>query len=140
MNTTDIMKNPAFVPILFEIERRILAAVRSAKADGIEFNDSQIRSILNKVRKAAEGGKTQVPEESPRDKALAKLYCDLIEARKDIQMEASTGQREALPTRIWTLCLRTIEDSIQRYSTGPGSKCYQGFLEGFISKAEQAKT
>jgi hypothetical protein len=140
MNTSDIMKNPAFAPILFEIERRILASVRSAKADGIDLNDSQIRSMLNKVRKAAEGGKPQLPEASPRDKALAGLYRDLIEARKGIQMEDSAGQREALPTRLWTLCLQTIEDSIQRYSTGPGSRGYQDFLEGFIAKAGKTIT
>jgi hypothetical protein len=62
MNTTDIMKNPAFTPILFEIERRILASVRAAKADCIDLNDSQIRSMLNKVRKTAGGGKPQVPD------------------------------------------------------------------------------
>ena len=140
MNTTDIMKNPAFTPILFEIERRIVAAVRSAKADGIDFNDSQIRSMLNKVRKTAEGGNPQIPETSPRDKALAGLYRNLIGVRKDIQMEDGAGQLEALPTRLWALCLRTIEDSIQRYSTGPGSRGYQDFLESFISKAENAKT
>jgi hypothetical protein len=139
MNTTDIMKNPAFSPILFEIERRIHASVHLAKADGIDLNDSQIRSILNKVRKTAEGGKPQIPETSPRDKALAGLYRELIEARKNIQMEDMTGQREALPTRPWTLCLRTIEDSIQRYSTGPGSRGYQDFLASFISKAGKAK-
>ncbi len=47
MNTTDIMKNEAFTPILFEIERRILDSVHTASAEGIEMNDSQIRSILN---------------------------------------------------------------------------------------------
>ena len=43
MNTADIIKDPFFSPILFEIERRILGSVRSAKADGIDMNDSQIR-------------------------------------------------------------------------------------------------
>jgi len=43
MNTADIIKDPFFSPFLFEIERRILGSVRSAKADGIDMNDSQIR-------------------------------------------------------------------------------------------------
>jgi hypothetical protein len=135
MNTTDIMRNPAFTPILFSIERQILACVRAAKADGIDFNDSQIRSTLNKVRKTSEGGKPQISDISPRDKALAELHAELLKVREGLAMEDSEGNREPLPTRLWVLCLRTVEDSIQRYSTGPGSRGYQDFLETFISKA-----
>ena len=54
MTTTYIMKDLSFTPILFEIERRILVCVRLEKADGIDMNDSQIHSILNKVRKSSE--------------------------------------------------------------------------------------
>ena len=54
MTTTYIMKDLSFTPILFEIERRILVCVRLEKADGIDMNDSQIHSILNKVRKSLE--------------------------------------------------------------------------------------
>ena len=138
MNTTDIMKDPFFAPILFEIERRILACVRSAKADGIDMNDSQIRSTLNKVRKTSEGGKPQIPNESPREKALAGLHDDLIKVRAGFMSEDSEGNHEPLPTKSWTLCIRTIEDSIQRYATGPGSRGYQDFLVSFIAKASGA--
>jgi len=119
MNTTDIMKDPFFAPILFEIERRILGSVRSAKADGIDMNDSQI------------------PDSSPRDKLLAALHTDLVKMRAGFMSEDSEGNREPLPTKAWTLCIRTIEDSIQRYSTGPGSRGYQNFLESFIAKGSR---
>lgn len=66
MNTTDIMKNELFAPILFAIERRIHS-----------------------------------------------------------------------PPAKWCICLRTVEDSIQRYSTGPGSQAYLSFIEGFIAKASR---
>jgi hypothetical protein len=137
MNTTDIMKDPFFAPILFEIERRILGSVRSAKADGIDMNDSQIRSTLNKARKTSEGGKPQIPDTSPRDKLLAALHTDLVKMRAGFMSEDSEGNREPLPTKAWTLCIRTIEDSIQRYSTGPGSRGYQNFLESFIAKGSR---
>lgn len=100
MNTTDIMKNPAFARILFQIESRILSCVRSARAAGIELNDSPIRTIQNKVRKTAEGGKPQLPESSPRDTAMADLHRDLVALRKDILMENHAGQHELLPTRL----------------------------------------
>lgn len=55
MNTTDIMKNPVFTPILFMIERGILDSVHNATATGINLNDSHIRSTLNKVRNPPSG-------------------------------------------------------------------------------------
>ena len=138
MNTTDIMKDPFFAPILFEIECRILACVRSAKADGIDMNDSQIRSTLNKVRKTSEGGKPQIPNESPSEKALAELHDDLIKVWAGFMSEDSESNNKPLPTKAWTLCIRTIEDSIQRYATGPGSRGYQDFLVSFIAKGSAA--
>ncbi len=48
--------------------------------------------------------------------------------------EDSEGNREPLPTKAWTLCIRTIVDSIQRYATGLGSRGYQDFLKSFIAK------
>jgi len=134
MNTTDIMKDPSFTPILFEIERRILACVHAAKADGIEMSDSQIRSTLNKVRKTSEGGKPQIPDTSPSEKALVGLHGDILRVRERAMSIDNGGNREPLPTKVWTLCIRTIEESIQRHSTGPGSQAYQVFLEGFIRK------
>lgn len=134
MNKNTIMKDPFYAPILFEIESCILSCVRSAKAEGVEMNDSQIRSTLNKVRKTSEGGKPQIPDTSPRDKALVGLHGDLIKVRAGFIAEESDGTRKPLPTKEWTLCLRTIEDSIQRYATGSGSRGYQEFLEDFIPK------
>lgn len=135
MNTTDIMKNPAFTPVLFQIERRILESVRAARAEGLDINDSQIRSTLNKVRKTSEGGKPAISGASPRDQALARLHDDLLNVRQTLAFEDPEGNREPLPTKIWALCLRTVEESIQRHSTGPGSHGYQEFIEVFIGKA-----
>ncbi len=83
MKTTAIMEDESFTPILFEIERRILAAVHSA---------------------------------------------------------AAGGARRILPTQLWTQSLRTIEESIQRRSSGPGSKDYQKFLQSFLPAATSGPT
>lgn len=132
MNTTDIMKDPSYTPILFEIERQILTCARSAQAAGIDMNDSQIRSTLNKVRKSAEGGKPAIANTSPREKALADLHGDLVKTQAKFMLEGDDGNLKPLSTKVWTLCIRVIEDSIQRHSTGPGSHGYQNYLEGFI--------
>jgi len=137
MNTTDIMKNELFAPILFAIESRIHAANVAAKSAGLDFNDSQIRSTLNKVRKSSEGGIPKIPNESPRDQALATLHRDLLQLRSQFQFEDSAGNQNPISTREWCLCLRTVEDSIQRYSSGPGSVSYLDFIAGFISNASK---
>jgi hypothetical protein len=134
MNTTDIMKDPFFTPILFQIERQILGCARVAQANGILLNDSQIRSTLNKVRKSSEGAKPQIPNESPRDQALASLHHDLLQVRSALRVEDADGRQEPLPNREWLLCLRTVEESIQLRSSGPGSRAYLAFLEDFIPK------
>jgi hypothetical protein len=134
MNTTDIMKDPFYTPILFQIESHIHKCATAAKSNGIVVNDSQIRSTLNKVRKTAEGGKPQIPNVSPRDQVLAGLHEKLLKVRQGLMFEDQDGNQKPLPTREWTLCLRTVEESIVRYSTGPGSLGYLAFLDGFIPK------
>jgi hypothetical protein len=136
MNTSDIRKNPFYTMILFQIEREIRRNARAAVAAGVALNDSQIRSTLNKVRKTAEGAKPQIPNATPRDQALAGLHAALLKVRKDLLIEDTAGQPSPLSTKEWTLCLRTIEESIQRHSTGPGSQGYLTFLESFLPPAE----
>jgi hypothetical protein len=136
MKTSAVMKNEALTPILYEIESRILAHVRTASAEGIALNDSHIRSILNKVRKTSEGKPPKIPNESPRDRLLARLHESLLDARQSFFLEDESGEATILlPTSIWTACIRTIEESIQRHSTGPGSIGYQQFIGSFIGSA-----
>ena len=134
MNTTDIMKDPFFTPILFQIESHIHKCATTAKSNGIALNDSQIRSTLNKVRKSSEGGKPQLPNASPRDQVLAGLHETLLKVRLGLMIEDHEGNRTPLPTREWILCLRTVEESIALHSTGPGSQVYLTFISGFITK------
>lgn len=136
MNTRDIMKDPVYQTALFSIENQILSASEAAKEEGVEFNDSQVRSILNKVRKSSEGKSPSIPDESPRDKMLAKLHGKLLELKYGLVFEDNEGKVEPFSTREWLLCLKTIEESIQTRSTGPGSRAYLEFVKGFIGKAK----
>jgi hypothetical protein len=97
-----------------KVERRILACVNSANADGIRVRDSQIRSPLSKLRKTSEGGKPKIPDTSLSEKKLAGLHGDLLKVRAGFMSEDHEGNREPLPNKAWTLCIRTLEDSIQR--------------------------
>jgi hypothetical protein len=55
-----------------------------------------------------------------------------VKLRAGLGLKDTEGGRAPLPTKIWTLCIRTIEESIQRYSTGSGSKGYQEYIKGFL--------
>ena len=134
MNTTDIMKDPFYTPILFQVESQIHRCATAAKSNGIALNDSQIRSALNKARKTAEGSKPQIPSATPRDQVLAGLCEMLLKVRLGLMIEDHEGNQTPLSTREWTLCLRTVEESIARHSSGSGSQAYLEFLGGFIPK------
>lgn len=132
MNKTAVMKDPFYQPILFVIEKNITTCDRIATAAGAPVNDSQIRSILTKVRKTAEGGTPKIPDASPREKILAELHAILCSCYPEILVADADQVERPLPVREWLLCLETVEESIQRRATGPGSRAYLDFIAGFI--------
>lgn len=133
MNTTNLMKDPFFAPILQRIETRLAMADTTAQDRGISLTDSQMRSALLKVRKTAEGSPPKEKEPtSPREILLAELHTQLLETRDDFTMEDTQGNREPLQAKAWILALRTIEDSIRLRMEGNGSRAYLEFVRGFL--------
>ncbi len=55
-------------------------------------------------------------------------------------MEGPDQVQSPLPVRDWLLCLETVEDSIQRRSTGPGSRAYLEFIAAFIPEGTDLST
>jgi hypothetical protein len=137
MNKTHIMKDPFYTPVLYLIEKNILNCDQTATAAGTMVNDSQVRSILNKLRKTAVGENPNIPNSTPREKILAGLHDILTTAYQGLKVGVE-GQPDApqtpLPVRDWLLCLETLEESIKRHSSGPGSRAYLDYLKGFLSQ------
>ena len=132
MNKTAVMKDPFYQPILFLIEKNIATCDRIATAAGAPVNDSQIRSTLTKVRKSAQGGSPNVANGSLREKILAELHAILMSSYTSLSVAGPDDVESPLPVREWLLCLETVEESIQRRATGPGSRTYLEFIAGFI--------
>jgi hypothetical protein len=130
MDKRDLMSNPSYAPLFFQIESRILAVDGLARSRGLAFTDSQIRSTLIKVRKAASGGTPHLQMESARDQLLAGLYEDLVGMHDTLQ---------GLSTEEWSLALQVLEESIRTRTGGPGSRDYLDFLEGFLPQAGLSK-
>ena len=134
----DDVSEEYFGLIIFQIEARINAREREARARNVMLNDSQVRSILNKVRKQAGGGAPKLARDSERDQVLAAIYDDLLEARSlPKEGDDSDGDTVDIPTRDWVAALRTIEDTVRSHSTGPGSRAYLDSLEDFMADAEK---
>lgn len=136
MNKTAVMKDPYYVPILQVIESGILKLDRKAQEAGISINDSQVRSILTKVRKTATGSAPVLPGGSPRENLLVELHGILVTAREGMVIkEALNPDRPSVPltTADWILCLQTVEESIKRRSAGPGSRDYLEFIARFLT-------
>lgn len=136
MNTAHIKSDSLYTPIIFAIESRIVAADKEAKAEGISLTDSQVRSVLNRVRKSA-----AVPDPGAgarRDQILADLQGDLAYFGTHVSFEDEAGERIPVSTQEWHLCLRTVEDSIRVRSLGPGSRGYLEFITDFVAKAKES--
>ena len=134
MTTDDILKGPQYQLMLYMIESSILTYDKMATEQGIPINDSQVRSILTKVRKTAEGGSPVIPNATPREKILAELHRALVGRYPEFQEESADGTSRPVSVPIWTLCLRTVEESVQRRFTGSGSRAYLEFIAGFLPK------
>ena len=141
-NPTDRMKDPFYAGLLFKIEQMICMADDEAKRQGLELNDSQVRSALIKAKKKVEGGEPDIPEVTERDRVLAMLIDGLFQAPDDI-LEQTTGaggtvQEEPLRISEWCKALETVEDSVKtRKSNIPGSRNYLNFVHRFIQQAEE---
>lgn len=135
----ELMEDDYFVPILFEIESTINARDREARDRNIVLTDSQVRSILNKVRKHAGGGAPKVPRNSERDLVLASIFDDLLEVWTGIELVSDDPDDEAekLPVGDWVSALRRIEDSVRTHTAGSGSRAYLDFLDGFMSMRKE---
>ena len=134
MNTAQIKNDSLYTPIILAIEGRIVGADKQAKADGINLTDSQVRSVLNRVRKSA-----QLPDPSAgsrRDQILAGLQGDLAYFGSHLSFEDESGEKVPISMHAWQLCLRTVEDSIRVRSSGPGSRGYLEFITDFVAKAK----
>jgi hypothetical protein len=132
--TEELIEDPFYDALLDHIESRILASDRDARSREVTLNDSQIRSIINKVRKKAEGGAPKLPVDSMREKILAALYEELVLVRTVLQEELPDGSRVDLSTRDWLLALRAVEDSVRLHSVGAGSRAYLEYLEAFFDE------
>ncbi|MEI7823163.1 MAG: hypothetical protein WCK55_19810 [Verrucomicrobiota bacterium] len=140
MRHGDVMKDPFYACIVFEIERKITEGDQIAKSRGIVLTDSQVISVLTKVLGAAEGKLAQLPAASnPRDGFLVEMFGKLKKVCEGI-FESEEGEdpdsAKPLATADWARALRCVIESARvRKGSVPGSRDYLDFLGPFIAQA-----
>jgi hypothetical protein len=129
-NPKKIASSPYYQSILQNIESLISQCDGFAEAERIAINDSQIRSVLVKIKSAAKK-KVAVKVEAPKtekDKLLAELL-EGIYARGEELMGDSDA---AIPRKDWIFCLDAVIDSIKRHNAGNGSRGYLDFVTQYV--------
>lgn len=71
LNKTAVRREPFYRTMLQVIERGILKVDRKAQEAGISINDSQVHSILTKLRKTATGSVPALRTGPPSEKTVA---------------------------------------------------------------------
>jgi hypothetical protein len=134
VNTTDLLRDSYYIPIIAEIEQAIHRADTEAAVKGFVLTDSQVRSIVHKAGQHAGGESPKVATGSPRDVLLAQLYTEITGTFEKMRAETDTGEVVPLPLQDWVLGLLCVEDSI-RLRVGPsGSRDYLDYLKGFFAQ------
>lgn len=142
MSHHDLMQDPAFTPIMFEIECGLHDADVRAQEAGIALSDGQVNSIVNKALSFYSGKKAKMPEpKTDRDRVLHEIYTDLTALRaklnfRDADTEGPVPAR--LANKILVASLKAIRESIKtQRSPESGSRDYLDFLCGFVAEARE---
>ena len=132
MNNLDLMKDPYYVRILHLIEQQINNSSLGAKAEGIKYTDSNIKSVLNKVKNKLKGKSPKVDKKNRKETLLADLFFELSAMPDIVKFENDDKELESLPKKDWILSFMCVEDSLKRTTGESGSTAYLEFLEGFV--------
>ena len=115
-----------------EMERRILEADGEASAEGLTLTDSQVRSILLKVRKKWDGGNPDVPKGGLRDEIMAKLFDKISGYPNEFTPEmfgVAAEVWEVVKRRLFFGAIGVVEESMTELrSNRPGSRDYLDYL------------
>ena len=127
MNTKNLMKDPYYSNMLFAIEGHINRVSEEAKAEGILFSDSNVKSVLNKVKNTIKGKYPKTMEGKRKEELLSLLIDDLSKLPDDMKSDRSKKD--------WILAFKCVEDSLKHRTGGSGSRAYLDYLINFVAQA-----
>ena len=132
MRTVDLMKDPYYVRVLAVIEEQINRSSLDAKDEGVMYTDSNVKSVLNKVRNKLKGKSPKVEKKNRKEELLAELFFELSAMPDIVEFVNDDDETESVPKKDWMLSFKCIEDSLMLRTEGSGSTAYLEYLEDFF--------
>ena len=134
MNFGNIVQDPHFSRIIFEIEKRIYAWDEESQLSEISWKDSDVKSALRKVMGLAKGAHPSLPEKNKKEKVFKKLVLELSELGSNLQALESD---RPVSNKDWIVSLKAVEDSLKTRREMYGhSRGYLEFLDGFLNEGK----
>ncbi len=134
MKFGNIVQDPYYSQIIFRIESVIHQCDAQAKADGIDFKDSDVKSILQKSIGIAKGKRPNIPEKSEKEKRLAMMLSKLLALAEALSTDTEDG---SVSKSDWIISLSAVDDSLKTRREMYGhSRGYLDFLKGFLEKGD----
>lgn len=138
MDTRNVMKDPFYAIIMFQIESVIHDADSAATDEGIELKDSHIKSCLSKVKILAKGRKPKAKPKTEREEFILELAENINAVRSSFRSstepEVDFEDAEPISNADWLLTVKAVEDSLKLH-TASGTRFYLDFLAEFVAKA-----
>jgi hypothetical protein len=141
MSYRDLMKDPYYATILYQIELALHDADLAAAAAELSITDSQVNSVVNKALSFFAGKAPKLAEPaSDRDRILRTAYSAITALHKTLEIrDGETDEKYpvSMLKRDLHRALKTVRLSIKdRKAPGSGSRAYLDFLQDFISEAK----
>ena len=131
MNYTDLLKDPHFSGIIFEIERTIHEIDSDLIITGITLNDTNVKSCIQKTIGHSKGKNPSTPEKNEKEKGMKRITKSLIDLGEEIMSDQE--DTDPVSKKEWILSLKATEHSLKlRKEIHGHSRSYLDFLKGFI--------
>ncbi len=142
MHPRDLMRDPFYAQLMFQIEKAICVFDRNCSSQGITLKDSQIQSALIKASAIAEGKTPKIEEKTPTDELLKTFIHEMASSYKILasrpESSAEAADEEPLDASDWIMTINGLIHSIKtRRSSAPGTRDYLDFVHGFVAKARK---
>jgi hypothetical protein len=133
MNIQNVMKDPRFQNLMYQIESHIHEFDESMKSEDTAIKDTNVKSVIRKVMGIVKGnGKSPTFSEANEvDRAMKALSLSLVALRDAYDSGAADDQK--MSKKDWLLLLKAVENTLKtRREMAGHPRGYLDFLKGFL--------
>ena len=135
MSTRDLMQDPHYAGLMFEIESKIYEHDQETGGDvGVNFTDSDTKSSIRKTMSILRGKRPLTTPKNEKERLKGKLSIELVGVYEYEHKTANVSRGAYIKA------LLAVEDSLKtRHDHHGHSRGYLDFLVGFMNDAQTRK-